>query len=126
MRKFVRGYAFQFSLVEFLQNARGKTNYRVLWVAQQRRAEEEYQAWKRDVMKGAKDGKDGKPVTLKRLSALAPRAKHAAFWAPRLAYEMETGIDVGPSSDSSAYVREVSEVSQADIDTMRFSRNPTL
>ena len=99
---------------------------RVLWETQQRHAETEYQTWKRGVL--AKQTKaPGKTVLpLKKLMALAPRAHNATYWAQRLMYEMETGIDVGPSSESSAHVRESMDVSQTDIDTMRFSRTPVL
>ena len=90
---------------------------RTRWVDARRSEEDAYQVWKRGVTQSPE------PMTLKKLQSLAPRSEAAAFWAARLAYERATGIDVGPSSDSSVRKRNGYDISQRDLDTLRYSQS---
>ena len=75
---------------------------RTRWTAAQRRAEAEYQAWKRRLGSVARPG-----TPLKKLAQAAPPG--APYWAARLAYELATGRDVGPSADSAVRLADALE-----------------
>ena len=95
---------------------------RTRWVAAQRLAEDAYQSWKHNVVNSKKQTQNQtqSPVTLRKLVGLAPRGVGPA-WATRLQYELLTGIDVGPSAESSTHPSDGYDVSQRDLDTLRFS-----
>ena len=90
---------------------------RTRWVAASKRAEKDYQAWKLHLA-----ARPGTP--LKKLAAAAPPGK--TYWAARLAYELSSGRDVGPATDSSVRLGNDTAVSQRDLETLRFSRTPVL
>jgi len=93
---------------------------RTRWTEAARRAEGEYQAWKRAM------GQKAKGMGLAKLAKAAAAERGAPFWAARLAYELATGRDVGPAAESAVRLADAGDVSQTDLETLRFSRTPVL
>ena len=95
---------------------------RTRWAEAEQRDEAAYQAWKRATVARER----GAP-SLRRLAALAPRAR-AATWAPRLSYELATGRDLAPTPGSAARPPNApgsgADVQQSDIDSHRYSHVP--